>query len=304
MAPRGRKPKIKNEQENTELFEKNRFIILPDALTKDENGDHQLIKLRHPQTNELAIFVYSENDKTLAQMRSLPFSHRSFFKGNDVIPIDRIDFVTLVDPMFLFLPYFVKCSSMFCPLDQILVDESLPELNNLLMKLSELTNLKQIATKKEVGDLILWQYNENKTMEWLTPKIEKVSKVLITQQINVNQNAAISSSFKVCETSLQATDEQYKRYAYNIISEYLHIDIQKSLLKHLGLPEIVECNKRKADENKSDVNKKVKHKEVEYDEMPFQVIKNVTPKLTAKDKALKKAASGTKSISSFFKKSV
>jgi len=29
MAPRGRKPKIKNEQENTELFEKNRFIILP-----------------------------------------------------------------------------------------------------------------------------------------------------------------------------------------------------------------------------------------------------------------------------------
>jgi len=67
--------------------------------------------------------------------------------------------------------------------------------------------------------------------------------------------------------------EQYKRYAYNIISEYLHIDIQKSLLKHLGLPEIVECNKRKADENKSDVNKKVKHKEVEYDEMPFQVTK-------------------------------
>lgn len=29
MAPRGRKPKVKNEQENTELFEKNRFIILP-----------------------------------------------------------------------------------------------------------------------------------------------------------------------------------------------------------------------------------------------------------------------------------
>jgi len=39
---------------------------------------------------------------------------------------------------------------MFCPLDQILVDEPLPELNNLLMKLSELTNLKQIATKKGI----------------------------------------------------------------------------------------------------------------------------------------------------------
>jgi len=52
------------------------YMLVLDALTKDENADRQLIKLRHPQTNELAIFVYSENDKTLAQMRSLPFSHR------------------------------------------------------------------------------------------------------------------------------------------------------------------------------------------------------------------------------------
>ncbi|XP_025198882.1 ribonuclease H2 subunit B [Melanaphis sacchari] len=301
MAPRGRKPKVKNEQESTE-FEKNRYIILPDSLTRDKNTDRRLIKLRHPQTSELAIFVYSENDKTLAQMRSLPFSHRSFFKGNEIIPIDRIDFVTLVDPLFLLLPYFIKCSSMFCPLDQILVDEDLSELNNLLMKLSELSNLKQIATKKEVGDLILWQYNEKNTLEWLTPKIDKVAKVLVNQQINVNQNAAISSSFKLSETIIHSTDEQYKRYAYDIISEYLHIDIQKSLLKHLELPEIVECNKRKANEN-NDVNKKMKHVQVEFDEKP-KVEKTVIPKLSAKDKALKKAATGTKSISSFFKKSV
>jgi len=52
------------------------YMLVLDALTKDENSDRQLIKLRHPQTNELAIFMYSENDKTLAQMRSLPFNHR------------------------------------------------------------------------------------------------------------------------------------------------------------------------------------------------------------------------------------
>lgn len=39
---------------------------------------------------------------------------------------------------------------MFSPLDQILVDEHLPELNNLLMKLSELTNLNQVATRKGI----------------------------------------------------------------------------------------------------------------------------------------------------------
>lgn len=52
------------------------YVFILDALTNDKNADRQLIKLRHPQTSELAIFVYSENDKTLAQMRSLPFSHR------------------------------------------------------------------------------------------------------------------------------------------------------------------------------------------------------------------------------------
>lgn len=52
---------------------------------------------------------------------------------------------------------------------------------------------------KECADLTLWQYNESKTLEWLTPKIENVSKVLVTQQINVNPNAAVSTSFKLSD---------------------------------------------------------------------------------------------------------
>jgi len=43
---------------------------------KDQDGDRQFIKLRHPQTGEMNIFLYSENDKKLAQMRMLPYSHR------------------------------------------------------------------------------------------------------------------------------------------------------------------------------------------------------------------------------------
>lgn len=39
---------------------------------------------------------------------------------------------------------------MFSPLDQILVDEELPELNNLLMKISVLTDLQQVAIKKGI----------------------------------------------------------------------------------------------------------------------------------------------------------
>lgn len=45
---------------------------------------------------------------------------------------------------------------MFSPLDQILTDENLPKLNDLLMKLSELTDLQLIANKK--GSIICIEY--------------------------------------------------------------------------------------------------------------------------------------------------
>lgn len=65
--------------------------------------------------------------------------------------------------------------------------------------------------------------------------------------------------------------ELYKRFAFSVVSEYLPLEVQKSLQIHLGLPEKVECVKRKADGNNSDVNKKVKHDD--YDEMPKKVEK-------------------------------
>lgn len=72
---------------------------------------------------------------------------------------------------------------------------------------------------------------------------------------------------------LYFVSDQYKRYAYSIISEYLPIDVQKSFSKHLGLPEKVESNKRKSDVNGTSLNKKVKQNEVQYDEMPHKVEK-------------------------------
>lgn len=54
--------------------------------------------------------------------------------------------------------------------------------------------------------MILWQYSETKTLEWLSPKIDRVSKVLISQQLNVNPNAAISSSFKISDKTIDPSE--------------------------------------------------------------------------------------------------
>lgn len=42
---------------------------------------------------------------------------------------------------------------MFSPLDQILMDEDLSEINNQLLKLSEFSNLQHIANKKGIHNL-------------------------------------------------------------------------------------------------------------------------------------------------------
>lgn len=37
---------------------------------------------------------------------------------------------------------------MFCPLDQILIDEKCPELNNVLMEISKIANIVRICDDK------------------------------------------------------------------------------------------------------------------------------------------------------------
>ncbi|XP_050539286.1 ribonuclease H2 subunit B isoform X1 [Daktulosphaira vitifoliae] len=301
MAPRSKKVEKKKDSTLIDQYNNDRLIILPDNLTNCQIERAKFIDLRHPQTNEFVKFLYSVEENTLAQIRSLPFSHRTLFQKNEVIPINKIDFITPINPLFILLPYLTKSSSMFCPLDQILIDEKCPELNTVLMEISKIANLPSICDDKVTTGFKLWKLNKINMMEWLNKKVDKVIKVLMLKQINVNPNAAVSSTFKL-DNNLHDLKDEYKRYAFSIISEYLPSEVQVLLQEHLGLPEKEENNKRKAENNSFIENKKFKHNESEYNETPIKVDKVDTPKLTAKDKALHKAASGTKSISSFFKK--
>lgn len=54
--------------------------------------------------------------------------------------------------------------------------------------------------------MILWQYSQSKTLEWVSPKVDRISDVLISQQINVNPNAAISSNFKISDTTIDPSE--------------------------------------------------------------------------------------------------
>lgn len=107
--------------------------------------------------------------------------------------------------------------------------------------------------------------------------------------------------------------EFYLRYAFGMLSEYLQSDIIDLLEKRFDFkPELIETigKKRKSELENSETNKRIKCETSNEDsklnvyELSQNVISEIKKEkpLTAKEKARQKAASGTKTISSFFKK--
>lgn len=121
-----------------------------------------------------------------------------------------------------------------------------------------------------------------------------------------------ASATFVKSSKQEQPDEAYLRYAHGIVSEYLMDDLSNKLLKQLNLPDESQLqnlsNKRKSGTNAQSDSKKIKFEGAEPApktgaldlSKPDPKIK--PPTASSKDKARAKAASGSKSISSFFKK--
>lgn len=129
------------------------------------------------------------------------------------------------------------------------------------------------------------------------------------KNIHVTSGAA-SATFVKSAKEDTADNESYLRYAHGIVSEYLMDDLSQKLLKYLNLPEDASINlKRKITSNMQSESKKLKIEEekgntssnvLDLSKPDIKAIKQ--PIQTSKEKARSKAASGSKSITSFFKK--
>lgn len=139
-------------------------------------------------------------------------------------------------------------------------------------------------------------------------KTERVADILKQKNIHVG-SGAVSATF--VKSSKSEPDDSHLRYAHGIVSEYLMDDLSQKLLKYLNLPEDSQFNlKRKSSSMLQGDPKKMKVEEenksstsnvLDLSKPEQKAIK--APGLSSKDKARAKAASGSKTISSFFKKS-
>ncbi|GLG92871.1 Ribonuclease H2 subunit B [Gryllus bimaculatus] len=265
-----------------------------DALDVPE-GTPDIVQLRHPQSGNPAMFLFSPGDGMVQEVLTFSENRRSWFIEDTATHI--------------------------MPLDQLLKDDEFPETERLL-RVSGLKQITQIADRKGDEELNAFKYNEEKALNWLHRKAERVAEVLKQKGIHVG-SGAVSNTFIKSSKQENPDQEAYLKYAHGILSEYLAEDLSQLLLQHMGLPEErpESHSKRKLAETQvADGNSNVppttqstpespELKKPRTEEPSHAGVLDLTkpekaskPSITAKDKARAKSATGSKNIANFFKK--
>ena len=69
------------------------------------------MKLRHPASNQPAMFVFSPGDLTVQEVLTFDENKRSWFIDDNVKSDGKMHLSTPIDPIFLVLPYLRKVSA-------------------------------------------------------------------------------------------------------------------------------------------------------------------------------------------------
>ncbi|XP_060089326.1 ribonuclease H2 subunit B isoform X1 [Heteronotia binoei] len=260
-------------------------------------------RLRNPSTGQAALYLFSSDAGQLFEVKAYHEEYRSWFIGQTVQQDGRLLFATPVDPLFLVLFYLAKAEKeqgKFQPLDQILVDAEFSSCTMLLQCTDISKSIHHVVEEKETGGRKFCKYSEEKTLKWLTKKVNQTVKVLKDHDVSVGgkvQSATFISSKKL----IGATEEDYIRYAHGLISEYIAEDLSTTLSKYLRLPEVAVPPKEPLPKKRKMSDAPV---EAEEDYTKFNTIdlkSKKANKMSAAQKALAKVdKSGMKAISSFF----
>ncbi|KAL0117988.1 hypothetical protein PUN28_008989 [Cardiocondyla obscurior] len=284
-------------------------FLVKDALGRANGGQPEIVQLKHPASNKPAIFLFSPGNLTVQEVLIFDEKKRSWFIDNNVKSDGKLYLSTPIDPIFLALPYLKK-SQLAQPLEQCLWDEDFPETSRLAH--CENLNLSLVADCKGEESLQAFKYNEEKSLNWLQKKVEKVMHVLKEKGVHVSQGAMSATYVKSTKYEI-GTETEYLKYAYGIVSEYLAEDLSKKLAQHLNICNELENKKRQlsSPEDKTD-DKKIKKDS--FEESSVSETEKQTKDANKSEKAQKstapgkkelarqRAAAGSKSITSFFQK--
>ncbi|CAI5655600.1 unnamed protein product [Oreochromis niloticus] len=212
-------------------------VIAPDSAidTHKHDGDPVFVRLRNPSTDAASLYMLGCGDVMLYEVKAFEDDFHSWFVGQAVQRDGRLIFVTPLDPLFLILPYLIKSGKegKFQRVDQVVKDEEFPACSRLLSCARTLASLHHIAEEKEAGSQMYHRYSQEKTMNWLKKKVERMVIALKKRNISVGEGVKSSTYVRV-KSETENQEEDFLRYSHGLISEYISEDLSKALLTLLG----------------------------------------------------------------------
>ncbi|XP_055988884.1 ribonuclease H2 subunit B isoform X1 [Sorex fumeus] len=284
-----------------------RVILLPEYLkntSKKMKNGLMFVKLVHPCSGEGAIYLFNMCLQQLFEIKVFKEKHHSWFINQSVQSGGLLHFATPMDPLFLLLYYLIKADKVgkFQPLDQVVMDDMFPNCI-LLLKLPELEKLLQHVTQeKEINSKKYYKYSKEKTLKWLEKKVHQTVAALKTNNVNVSARVQATTAFFSGDQASSEKEEDYIRYAYGLISDYIPQELSDDLSKYLKLPEPSAPlpNPPSKKVKLSDEPIEAKEDYTKFNSKDLKTEKK-NSKMTAAQKALAKVdKSGMKSIDSFF----
>ncbi|XP_022107024.1 ribonuclease H2 subunit B-like [Acanthaster planci] len=291
-------------------------FLAPESVVSDSNSEEQdvaFVKLKHPKTDKAAMFLFSSDDSTVHELQSFKEKHRSWFINDTVQEDGSLMMATVIDPLFLILPYLEKADSRgkYMTLDQILDDVDYPQCHRLV-RCSGVSDLHCISSVRGASDVQAYRFDRDKTLDWLKAKTERLAGKLEEKEVHVTSGAH-AATFVRSSKGNNATKEDYLRYAASMISDYVTSDLSKQLFGHLGIKEVTDKKTAEPDTPSSEPPAKKARLSTANGEPEEDYSKNFNgnattsekskPKLTAAQKALSKVdKSGMRDIASFFGK--
>ncbi|KAL8592451.1 hypothetical protein ACOMHN_021393 [Nucella lapillus] len=289
------------------------IMITEEKLFANDGNEEKglsFCKLRHPKSEQGSMYLLCGGGqrKTVCEVVRFSPQFGSWLIAETVQRDGSMLITTPVDPVFLILPYLINTgqSGKFMTLDQMVHDADFPDCCHLL-DCQGLDDLDHVADRRGADDIQAFRYNSDKTLAWLTLKTESVAEAVRKRGVGVGESGAHSANFVRSKKDQSDGEEAYLKYAHGVVSDYLPLDLARSLKQHLGIKETKESIKP---ETKGEEPPKKKVRLSKDDVTPIDDYSSKTTELkkdnskgkqTAAQKRLSKVdKTGMKSIASFF----
>jgi len=279
--------------------DKHAVILIPKGWK-----EYLITEIRHPRTQKGHLYAFNGDKTCLCEVVCVNDPHSAWFIGNTIESDGRLQMLTPMDPLLLAIPY-LRAAERSVPLDDLLIDDDFTSIQDIIGLLTR-EKLEKIALPKGPADLNVWQWNEEKALEYLATKINKLKTEIKEKGLSTLDNESSTNYVSAKRKEESQEEEECLRYAWEFLSDFLSNDLSEKLAKHVKLnlntPALMKpvAKKPKLDGNVKKENSTGPVDDFSKDNKPTKIKAEPT---SAKGKALAKSAKGSKSISSFFGKS-